>query len=377
MKCERCGNSDDRLFGVRNGDLYCRKCLNFTGKEAKSDFEVRPASLELSYELSKEQARISKELIENFKNGKDSLVYAVTGSGKTEIIYQSIEFCLSKGLRVGFAVPRVDIVIELKPRFAEAFKTARIVTVYGEHAICLNGDIVILTTHQLYRYPKYFDLLILDEIDAFPYNGNEALEHFFLGAVRGNFILMSATPSAKVRKEISEKGGKVFELMSRYHGSPLPVPTYIRRSFFPRFQVLRLLNTFLQENKPVLVFAPTIELTEKLGNFLTTYLEGGGVVSSRSPDRKEVIQRFKSGIYKYLVTTTVLERGVTVKDLQVIVFEADHQVFSEESLVQIAGRVGRKIKATKGEAIFIGERENDSIRNAIKTIKRCNTLAGL
>lgn len=377
MKCERCGNSDERLFGVRNGREYCRRCLNFTGKEAGADFVVQPAKLTLDYELSKDQARISEGLIENYKAGKNSLVYAVTGSGKTEIIYQSIEYCLMKGLRVGFAVPRVDIVIELKPRFGEAFKTARIVTVYGEHANRLNGDIIILTTHQLYRYPQYFDLLILDEIDAFPYNGSEELEHFFRRSVRGNYILMSATPSEKIKKEMVDRGGTVFELLSRYHGSPLPVPSYLKKSFFPRFQVLKLLAGFLDEGKPVLVFAPTIELTNKLGSFLTSYISNGGMVSSKSCERKEVIQKFKCGFYKYLVTTTVLERGVTVRDLQVIVFEADHRVFSEESLVQIAGRVGRKKGATKGEVIFIGERQNDSIKNAIKAIKRCNALANL
>ena len=34
--CNRCGNSDQRFFGIRNGEIYCRKCLMFQGEKAKN-----------------------------------------------------------------------------------------------------------------------------------------------------------------------------------------------------------------------------------------------------------------------------------------------------------------------------------------------------
>ena len=46
-----------------------------------------------------------------------------------------------------------------------------------------------------------------------------------------------------------------------------------------------------------------------------------------------------------LRSTSVLERGVTIKNLQVIVFNAEHELYDEKSLIQISGRVGRKIDA--------------------------------
>ena len=35
-----------------------------------------------------------------------------------------------------------------------------------------NEQLVICTTHQLLKYYQAFDLLIIDEIDSFPYAGN-------------------------------------------------------------------------------------------------------------------------------------------------------------------------------------------------------------
>jgi len=50
---------------------------------------------------------------------------------------------------------------------------------FGDHHDALTGNIIVLTTHQLFRYEDYFDLLIFDEIDAFPYVGDLVLESFF------------------------------------------------------------------------------------------------------------------------------------------------------------------------------------------------------
>ena len=43
----------------------------------------KKAPIHLSYELSPEQKELSDKLVENYKEGIDSLVYAVCGSQKT------------------------------------------------------------------------------------------------------------------------------------------------------------------------------------------------------------------------------------------------------------------------------------------------------
>ena len=83
-KCPICGNTDTHSIGCLNGEPYCRRCISFRGEEAKHK-ETYPmnAPIKLGYELSKEQNKLSKKLVENYKNGIDSLVNAVTGSPKT------------------------------------------------------------------------------------------------------------------------------------------------------------------------------------------------------------------------------------------------------------------------------------------------------
>ncbi len=375
--CPRCNCSDEKYIGLLNGKYYCRRCISSSGTQCDLNYNVIEGKCYLDYSLSDDQMRISNALIDNFKEGKNAIIHAVTGAGKTELVFGLIEYCLNKHLHVGFAVPRVDIVRELYDRFCVAFKDNKICSVYGEHCLELNGDIIVLTTHQLYRYEGYFDLLILDEIDAFPYRKNEMLHQFFKKSIRGNYVLMSATLSDNDIKEMNDNGGTVFKLFKRYHGKKLVVPKYIKESVFPRFQILLTLKKFITSNKPVFIFAPTISIVENLGIFLRIFFRCGMYVSSKSQHRKEIIERFKQGHYKYLVTTSILERGVTVKNLQVMVYQADSDIYDKSTLVQIAGRVGRKKDASGGEVIFYGKEKTRDISDSIEEIQRFNKEAGL
>ncbi len=375
--CPKCGNKDKRYIGFKHGKPYCRLCISFQGKEAKKDYSVRKGiSLSLEYPLSTKQKEVSDSVLAAVCQGKNVFIHAVTGAGKTELVYQSMEYILKKQGHVGFATPRKDVVIDLEPRIQQAFPKASVISVYGEHTSRIEGDIICLTTHQLYRYPKYFDLLIVDEIDAFPYKDNELLHSFFSRSLRGNYILLSATPTKEDLASVENDNGVVVTLFERYHHGLLPLPEFVSsRLAFMKVQCLRLLTSLLRQNKPVFVFAPTIECGSRLYLFLSFFLKGGSFVCSESSNRAIDIERFKNGELRYLVTTSILERGVTVKDLQVIVFKADDEIYNQATLVQIAGRVGRKIGATSGKVYFIGEEKNFFVKGAIDEIERYNNEA--
>ena len=91
-------------------------------------------------------------------------------------------------------------------------------------------------------------------------------------------------------------------------------------------------------------------------------------------DNNQIIDDLRSGKYQYLVTTAVLERGVTIKNLQVIVFHADSPIYDTASLIQIAGRAGRKMEAPEGEVIFFAKRNNEQIQGAIEEINANNKI---
>ena len=81
---------------------------------------------------------------------------------------------------------------------------------------------------------------------------------------------------------------------------------------------------------------------------------------------------FRQNAYKYLVTTSVLERGVTVRNLQVIIYKSDSFVYDSGTLVQISGRVGRKKDAPTGEVIFLANKITKEMRDAIDEIRDKN-----
>lgn len=374
--CPRCGNTDPRYVGIKNGEPYCRRCIAFQGQEAVNE-PLPPKSVELSlpYSLSKDQKALSDRIVSNFIQGIDTLVYAVCGSGKTEISYAVIAYAMSKGMKVGFALPRRDVVIELYHRLKSAFPDQKVIAVYGGNNDTIEGDLIILTTHQLYRYPEYFDLLVMDEIDAFPFKGNEALIGLYKKSLKGHCLMMSATPSRAIVSEFSVGNREMLTLHTRFHKQPIPVPR--AQNVLAPAQIMYLLKklcVYQKEKKPCFVFVPTVELSESIFNQLKYFLPNGDYVSSKRPERTEIIEKFKKGELQYLITTAVLERGITVKNLQVIVLRADNAIYDAAALIQIAGRAGRKADAPTGEVIFYYERLTSAISKAIEEIRYCNTF---
>lgn len=372
--CPICGNTNLNSIGIRNGHFYCRRCISFRGEEMRGDLSYpKGAKIFIDYGLSEEQKELSSKILSNYKEGKNTLVHAVCGSGKTEITLEIIQYAINCGEHVGFAIPRRDVVIELYDRFASIFKKNKVVAVYGGRTDELKGDLIVLTTHQLYRYQNYFDLLIVDEIDAFPFKNNEVLEAFFYRAIKNHYVLMSATPSSEVLRSFNKEGFEVVELFSRFHHYPLPVPEVIRGSKLILFsKLVDYTNKYIKDNKPVMIFTPTIEICEETYFYLKIFAKNGNYVHSKREGRSEIIDSFRNAKIKYIVTTAVLERGVTVKGAQVIVYQADHMVYDRHALIQIAGRVGRKKEAPEGEVIFLVKDENEEIINAIEEIERAN-----
>jgi len=58
-----------------------------------------------------------------------------------------------------------------------------------------------------------------------------------------------------------------------------------------------------------------------------------------------------------------------------MVFDAGHKNFTKESLIQIAGRVGRKECDNTGEIIYFSDEITKNIKHAIKEIEYMNNLA--
>ena len=373
--CEVCGNKNPDLFGLKNGKHYCRLCIQYEGFE-----EIRPifkidyenTQLNLPYSLTEGQKRISDKIYQSLLEGRNCFISAVCGSGKTEIVIDVISKYLLMGKKIGFAIPRRDVVIELAERIRSLFKNVTVVTVYGGHKNVLDGDVIVLTTHQLYRYNCFFDLLILDEADAFPFKNNEVLQNIFKNSIKGNYVIMSATLTSS-QEILPDKNIVNLYLYERFHKHDIPVPKIVKRSGISKlYFLIKKVKQYIKENKPVLIFVPTISQSKSIYNLLKIFAKPGYFVNSKEPERENIINNFRNGTYKYLVTTMVLERGVTIENLQVIIFDASNKVYSKETLIQISGRAGRKRSHPTGDVFLLTNKISSEMRSSIETIEYCN-----
>lgn len=369
MKCSRCLNEDPRYFYYFHGRYYCRKCIGYgQSKTLSNDIHVaKHVDYYLNYELTDLQKNISEMLVKRYQQHQDTVLKAVCGAGKTEMIYEVIRYALNLGQRVCFTTPRKELVIEIANRIKKQFFHIEPVVVYGGHSQKYEGQFVVCTTHQLYRYRYYFDLLILDEYDAFPYYHNEVLENMLKTSIRGHYIFMSAT---------LEKGD--INILSRYHRNPIPVPRCITiMSVIGLFLMLRQIKKYEHENKPVLVFVPTIAQTRQISRYLKIVSVAHGIASSKCDHIHDLIDQLKTHQLSAIVTTTILERGITIADIQVIVFHGEHKVFSKETLIQIAGRAGRIQPYVDGEVTIYTCRKTQAIKRCIKQLTQDNVLSAM
>src|SRR5699024_10289307 len=99
-------------------------------------------------------------------------------------------------------------------------------------------------------------------------------------------------------------------------------------------------------------------------------------VHSEDEDRKSMIQLFREKKLTILITTTILERGVTFPSIDVAVLDAGHLVFDEAALVQIAGRAGRSHNDPTGEVIFFHDGRTNAMVKSVRSIKEMNRRGG-
>ena len=371
FKCPRCGNTQKEYIGFKNNEPYCRKCIKFSNNETLNNPYVKNKDvvINMKYDLTISQNQISNELLNNIEKEDNILVYAVCGAGKTEIIVKVIERTLKKGGQVGIIIPRRDLVVELGKRIQDIFINNKVTLVYGGHHDDLTGDIIVLTSHQAFRYNKYFDLVILDEIDAFPYGNNDVLKSFVLNSSKGKIISLSATPS-----ELDLKNNKVFTLFKRYHNNPLPVPKlFISFDFFLFLFILKKVREYLKDNKYVFIYVPSIKEGKKLFKKVQKKFRCVFVFSSME-NKEEIMKEVRAKKYNVVITTTILERGVTYKNLQVLVYKTNEFIFNKETLIQIAGRAGRTVDYPDGDVYFLANSITKEMKETIKEIKKYNDM---
>jgi len=400
--CYRCGNTSPHLFAsfscsrCHTPCTYCRNCIMMgrvsectpliTWKGPAPTSETTP-TFKWSGTLSQAQKTASEQMVLAVKESKDLLVWAVCGAGKTEVLFEGIHEALRENKRVCIAAPRTDVILELSPRIKKVFPETGVTTLYGgSEERNTYGQLVLSTTHQLYRFHDAFDVMIIDEVDAFPYSYDSSLQWAVEKARKpqSSIIYLTATPDRNTQKQCAAGKRSFIQIPARFHRHPIPLPKFVwcglwkktlKKNRIPH-PLKKWTLSKLQQSKQALIFFPTVELMEKalpLFQEMNLLIES---VHAEDPERKEKVMKMRNKEIPILLTTTILERGVTIPNIDVAVLGAEEKIFTESALVQIAGRVGRSADYPNGDIIYYHYGRTGEMIKALLHINQMNKEAG-
>ena len=343
-QCQRCGERDVEEWPSQYGmAATCRSCESIGSSTSldvlyRDERSLLEGPSEVTFQphwVLTEAQRLASEQVFKFINDpceETALLWAACGAGKTEVCFPSAAWALRQGKSVLFAAPRQDVINDIAPRLQRDFPDYPVQVLTGTSPVKFQaGGMVLATTHQVLRFWRAFDVIFMDEMDAFPYQGSRALEWGLNHALRqgGKILYLTATPSFETLKAVRQGKKQLIRLPARHHRTSLPVPYWekSRHSIEPNgcIGVWASQINLLRVHGPVLVFVPKIAWVDPW------------------------IKCFRRCFPSWRV--------------------------DERALVQMAGRVGRTRENPEGKVVFIAVRMTPAMRTAVQWIEEQNRLA--
>lgn len=319
----------------------------------------------LPFQLTKDQKSAYEELVNRIRSGKrlNALIQGDVGCGKTILAFLLMFVMADNGFQSVLLAPTQVLASQHYNELKEMAAPYDIDVVYianglkkkEREAILKSIEdgsaLMIVGTHSvLSKEIKFHDLglSITDEEHRF---GVLQREEITTKAKAGmHTVTMSATPIPRSLSDVLLSTTEVFNIQSMPNGRK-PIQTAICASQNTIFQFIK---KEIEKGHQAYVVCPLIEdkqgAMEGILSVEQTYAEytdafGKGAVAVLNGKMKEdetenVIQSFKNGEIKILVSTTVVEVGVNVPNATVIVIN-NAERFGLASLHQLRGRVGR------------------------------------
>lgn len=360
-------------------------------------------------EKYKSYTEIQKMAMPIIRAGKNCLVVAPTGYGKTEAAMLPLIEMASKGEAVGIKVLYITPLRALNRdtiKRLQALCTEANVTIGVRHGDTPQGErkrqslkapMIMITTpetlqsmlvnEKLRESMKNLKAVVVDELHELHHNKRGAqlsiaLER--LVEVGGEFQRIGISATVGDRKKLSlflvgkrecslaEAGTKRLDLTVEMPGRPSKFSDAIMERFGldeESVARLELVAKHIKESEGTLVFANTRQVVEAVGSRLV-YIDrteqfGGIGVHHSSLDRGERIEledRFKNGQVKSIIATSSLELGIDIGSVDLVVqYGSPRQSLR---LAQRAGRSGHKVSGTP-KAFIIPLNVIDAIEAAV------------
>lgn len=341
------------------------------------------------YEETEDQLRSIIEVKEDMEKERpmDRLLCGDVGYGKTEVALRAAFKAVSDGKQVAFLVPTTILAQQhyetMKSRFADfpievsllnRFRSKKQQTETKKGLKDATVDIVVGTHRLLSKDVVYQDLglLIVDEEQRFGVTHKEKLKQLKTNV---DVLTLTATPIPRTL-HMSMIGVRDLSIIETPPANRFPVQTYvmednmalvreaIEREMSRGGQVFYLYNRVEDMAKKVdevRQLVPEARVGFAHGQMGETALE-------------EVIISFLEGEYDVLVTTTIIETGIDIPNVNtLLVHDADRMGLSQ--LYQLRGRVGRSNRVAY--AYFLYQRDKvltEVAENRLQAIKEFTEL---
>lgn len=318
------------------------------------------------YPETDDQLRSTAEIKHDMERVRpmDRLLVGDVGFGKTEVALRAAFKAVTAGKQVAFLVPTTILAQQhyenMLARFADfpveigllsRFKTRKEVNETLAGLAAGQVDIVIGTHRLLSKDVQFKDLglLIVDEEQRFGVKHKERLKQL---KAQVDVLTLTATPIPRTL-HMSMLGVRDLSVIETPPTNRYPIQTYvmeqnagamreaIERELERNGQVFYLHNRVSDIERTVAeiqMLVPEAAVGFAHGQMTEAQLEG-------------VIYDFVQGKYDVLVTTTIIETGVDMPNVNTMIVEdADHYGLSQ--LYQLRGRIGRSSRVAYGYFMY-------------------------
>ncbi len=360
----------------------------------KSD-TIKDAIARLPYTLTDSQMRIFKEIEEDLASDHPMcrLLQGDVGSGKTILAFLAMEMCAEAGLQSVLMAP-TEVLAGQHYRNLEQMVKDGILP--GIRPVLLTGSVkgkerrevltgiedgsynAVIGTHALFqsgvRY-KALALTITDEQHRF---GVEQRREIREKGTRPHSIVMSATPIPRTLGIILY-GDMDLSILNEMPQNRKPVKSALIGEA-KRQSAWRFVRKEIRMGHQAYIVCPMIEESEGLdAEDVLRYaarlksampdVEIGILHGRMRPEEKDaVMEAFREGRTRILVSTTVIEVGVDVANATVMLIE-NAERFGLATLHQLRGRVGRG--ADESYCILISPDQREEVRERLDFLCRC------
>ena len=319
----------------------------------------------LPFELTGAQKRVIKEIRRDVGSGRqmNRLLQGDVGSGKTMVAVMSMLIALDNGYQASLVAP-TEILAEQhyatlsrllsKVGVRVALLTSNVKGKAREAVLqgVADGSVHILTgTHAVLGDMVQFrnlGLAVIDEQHRFGVVQRSRL--WIKNEEPPHILVMTATPIPRTLA-MTVYGDLDVSVIDELPPGRKPIKTLHVYEKAPE-KLIQLVRNEIENGHQVYYVFPLIKENEKLD--LKNLEKGFGQICELFPEfrvgmlhgqmknnlKAEVMQRFQSGEYHILVSTTVIEVGVDVPNASVMVIE-NAERFGLAQLHQLRGRVGR------------------------------------